>query len=145
MSTILITLITTTRSAVLFQHYHQLSERSILWRKKQQKLVIIGQQATNSTVYLRHALCREPLKKPRICWSSIEHYNSSVWFATQLFTALIMCVLILYTSIQFIVDSEQQIFEKLFMVILFFSLSFCQKSSERMQQKKYFFIFRFVL
>ena len=37
-----------------------------------------------------------------------------------------------------LVDSERQIFEKLFMAILFYSQSFCQISAERISLKKYF-------
>ena len=39
------------------------------------------------------------------------------------------------------VDSEQQIFKKLFMGILFIPQSFCQKSAERKSAKTYFHIF----
>ena len=42
-------------------------------------------------------------------------------------------------DLQFKVDFEQWILEKLFMAILFYSQSFCQKSAERQQPKKYFF------
>ena len=46
-------------------------------------------------------------------------------------------------DLQFNVDSERQIFEKLFHDSSIYSQSFCQKSAERKSLKKYFFVFRF--
>ena len=45
--------------------------------------------------------------------------------------------------LQFNVDSERQIFEKLFHDRFIYSQSFYQKSTEKKSPKKYFFIFRF--
>ena len=52
-----------------------------------------------------------------------------------------LSVLILYISggnLQFKVDSERQIFENLFMTVLIYSQSFCQKYAERKSPKIYF-------
>ena len=46
-----------------------------------------------------------------------------------------------WRNLQFEVDSERQIFEKLYMEILFTLKSFCQKSADRKSPKKYFHIF----
>ena len=56
-----------------------------------------------------------------------------------------LCVLILYMwwDLQFKVDSERQIFEKIFMAIFIDPQSFCQKSAERKSPKKYFFVLCF--
>ena len=44
-------------------------------------------------------------------------------------------------DLQFNVDSERQIFEKLFHGSFIYSQSFCQKSAERKSPKKYFLYF----
>ena len=44
-------------------------------------------------------------------------------------------------DLQYNVDSEQQIFEKIFHCRFIYSQSFCQKSAERKSPKKYFFCF----
>ena len=57
-----------------------------------------------------------------------------------------LCALIFiheWRDLQFSIDSERQIFEKLFHSRLSYLQSFCQKSAERKSQKKYFFTFRF--
>ena len=48
-----------------------------------------------------------------------------------------------WRNLQFNVDSERQIFEKLFHGRFIYLQSFCQKSAERKSPKKYFFIFHF--
>ena len=55
-------------------------------------------------------------------------------------TIYVLCVLIFIhkrQNLQFKVDSERQIFEKLFMAVFIYSQSFCQKSAERKSPKKY--------
>ena len=57
-----------------------------------------------------------------------------------------LCALILYATwrgLHFNVDSERQIFEKLFHGSLFYSHNFCQKFAERKPPKKYFSYFIF--
>ena len=44
----------------------------------------------------------------------------------------------MFRDLQFKVDSEQQIFEQLFMAILFLAQNFCQKSAEKKSLKEYF-------
>ena len=46
-----------------------------------------------------------------------------------------------WRDLQFKVDSERPIFEKLFMAILLLSQSFCQKCAEKKSPKKYFSYF----
>ena len=55
-------------------------------------------------------------------------------------TTHIMCVNFIreWRDLQFNVDSERQIFEKLFHGRFIYSQSFCQKSAERKSPKKYF-------
>ena len=48
-----------------------------------------------------------------------------------------------WRNLQFNIDSEQQISEKLFHGRFIYSQSFCQKSTERKSQKKYFSYFIF--
>ena len=54
-----------------------------------------------------------------------------------------MCVNCKWRDLQFNVDSERQIFEKLFHERFIYSQSFCQKSAERKSPKKYFSYFFF--
>ena len=57
----------------------------------------------------------------------------------------VVCVyfVLQWRDVQFKIDSERQVFEKLFTAILCTLASFCQKSAERKTPKKYFFIFSF--
>ena len=54
-------------------------------------------------------------------------------------TAHVICVNVIYEwrNLEFKTDCERKIFEKLFMVILSYSQSFCQKYDERKLQRKY--------
>ena len=56
-------------------------------------------------------------------------------------TTHVVCVNFIHESrdLQFNVDSERQIFEKLFHGRFIYSQSFCQKSADRKSPKKYFF------
>ena len=58
-------------------------------------------------------------------------------------TTYVVCVNFIHEwrDLQFKVDSERQIFEKLFHGNFIYSQSFCQKSAERKSPKKYFLYF----
>ena len=58
-------------------------------------------------------------------------------------TTYVVCVNFVHEwrDLQFKVDSERQIFDKVFIAIYIYSQSFCQKSAERKSPKKYFFYF----
>ena len=74
----------------------------------------------------------------------IGHYNPSVRIVGLVsHTTYVVCVNFIHKrrDLQFKVDFEQQIFEKLFMAIFIYSQSFCQKSAERKSPKKYFLYF----
>ena len=74
----------------------------------------------------------------------IGHYNPSVRIIDLVsHTTCVVCVNSIHKwrDLQFKVDSERQLFEKLFRAILFYSQSFCQKSAERKSPKKYFSYF----
>ena len=60
-------------------------------------------------------------------------------------TTYVVCINFMHEccNLQFKVDSEGDIFEKLFIVILFTLQSFCQKSAERKSPKEYFHISSF--
>ena len=67
------------------------------------------------------------------CTYVIDHYNPSVRITAQLLTPLMLCALICIhqrRDLEFNVDSERQIFEKLFHGRLITD-SFCQKFAER--------------
>ena len=71
----------------------------------------------------------------------IGHYNPSVRIIGLVsHTTHVMCVNFMreWRNIQFNVDSERQILEKLFHGNFIYSQSFCQKSAERKSPKKYF-------
>ena len=80
-------------------------------------------------------------------------YNWSLQFFNQdygpIFSHInVMSINFIHTWVarpQFKVDSKRQIFEKLFMAILFLSHSFCQKCAERKPSKKYCFFHIFIL
>ena len=76
----------------------------------------------------------------------IGHYNPSVRIIDLVsHTTYVVCVNFIHKlrDLQFKVDFERQVFvfEKLFMAILVYSQSFCQKSAERKSPKKYFSYF----
>ena len=61
------------------------------------------------------------------------------------YTTHVACVNFIreWRDLQFNVDSERQIFEKLFLGRFIYSQSFCQKSDEKKSSKKYFSYFIF--
>ena len=75
----------------------------------------------------------------------IGHYKPSVRIIDLVsHTTYDVCVLILYISgetYSLKSDPNDRFFEKLFMAILFYSQSFCQKFAERKSPKKYFLYF----
>ena len=74
----------------------------------------------------------------------IDHYNPSVRIIDLAsHTTYVVCVNFIHNwwDLQFKVDSERQIFEKLFTAISFNSQSFCQISAERKSPKRYFSYF----
>ena len=75
----------------------------------------------------------------------IGHYNPSVRIKAQLLTPLMQCVNFIRKrrELQFNVDSERQISEKVFHGRFISSQNFCQKSAERKSTKKYFSYFIF--
>ena len=78
--------------------------------------------------------------------NKISHYNPSARIIDLVsHTTYVVCVNFLHEwrHLQFNIDSERQIFEKLFHVNVIYSQSFCQKSAERKWPMKYFFIFSF--
>ena len=71
----------------------------------------------------------------------IGHYNPSVRITEKVsHTTHVVCVNFIreWLDLQFNIDSERQIFEKLFHGRFIYSQSFCQKSTERKSPKKYF-------
>ena len=75
----------------------------------------------------------------------IGHYNPSVKIIDLVsHTTYVVCVIFCIRKrrvVQFKVDSERQIFEKLLMAIVIYSQNYCQKSAERKSPKKYFLYF----
>ena len=57
-------------------------------------------------------------------------------------TTNVLCVNVLHKwrYLKFKVDSERQVFEKLFIAIFIYSQSFCKKSAEIKSMEKYFFM-----
>ena len=72
---------------------------------------------------------------------SLQPFSQDYVLASH--TTYVMCVNFIHKrrDLQFKVDSERQIFEKLFHVNFINPQSFCQKSAERKSPKKYFHIF----
>ena len=77
----------------------------------------------------------------------IGHYNTPVSITTQLLTRLMLCALIFireWRDLQFKVDSERQIFGKLFIAILFILIVFVRNLLKGNRLRNIFvFIFRF--
>ena len=74
----------------------------------------------------------------------IDHFNPSVRIIDLVsHTTYVVCVNFIdkWRDLQFKVDSERQIFEKLFMAVLIHTQNFCQKSAERKSPKKYILYF----
>ena len=75
----------------------------------------------------------------------IGHYNPSVRIIDlDSHITYVVCVNFIHKwqDLQFKVDFERQVFiETFYMAIFIYSQSFCQKSSERISQKKYFSYF----
>ena len=80
--------------------------------------------------------------KCSITWLVVTTLQSIL--LTQFLTSLMLCVLILYISggtESLNSTPNDSFFEKLFMAVLIYSQSFCQKSAERKSPKKYFLYF----
>ena len=72
----------------------------------------------------------------------IGHYNPSVRIDLIFHTTYLMCVNLIHNcrALQFKVDSDLKVLEKLFLAILI-TLSLCQKSTESKSPKNCFYIF----
>ena len=84
------------------------------------------------------------LKTPRVNIHTyiIGHYNPSVRIIDLVsHTIYVVCVIFIHKwwDLQLNVDSERQIFKKLFHGTFIYSHSFCQKSAWRESLKKYLF------
>ena len=104
--------------------------------------------------------CKQLLTCKRINFSGKSNFSNSIWHVSTAFTHTylhnwplqpfrqyfgldshtthVVCVNFVrdWRDLQFNVDSERQIFEKLFNGNLFYSQSFCQKSAQRKLPKK---------
>ena len=123
--------------------------------KSQKQCVYPGIMPLWQKVYVCSAI---NIKSPS--FSTIEHFGDIIhnihnWplqpfsqdYSLASHTTHVVCVNFIreWRDIQFNVDSERQIFEKLFHGNFIYSQSFCQKSAVRKSPKKYFSYFIFLM
>ena len=95
---------------------------------------------SESVIYLVNARVKRAIKHNCHNWP-LQSFNQDCNLAS--YTTHVVCVHFIHEwwGLHFKVDSESQIFEKLFHGNFIFSQSVCQKFTEKMTPKKYFNIF----
>ena len=69
---------------------------------------------------------------------SLEHFSQDYDLASDITYGVCVNFIHEWRDLQFKVDFNREVFEKLFTTILFILRVFCQKSAERKSPKKYF-------